>query len=176
MLKKSKFIVLAFVPLLLVFSGCSHQYVASADRFPLTSEKIVGLVSSGPVRIANGQSDDGDQLLVSNGGHKFYGSYRQMTDTAIQMCRVGFEQQGIEVNDSAAKTLKLAVTGVEHIPAMWIFRSVVTLQVETKDGLQMEFKGDNSTGGGIDRGLDGAVFRAVLSMLNDQHIRNYLSE
>ena len=97
-----------------------------------------------------------------------------MTDAAIELARQALEKRGVMVENNGAKTLRLAVVNVEHIPAMWIFRIVVDLQVEYGDGARLLFKGDNSTGGHMFRAYNGALMKAVAAMLNDAEIRAYL--
>jgi len=106
--------------------------------------------------------------------HKYNGNYHQMTDTALQIGLQVLQNHGITASEDAAKSLKLSVIGTERIPATWVFRFIVDLEVEKGDGEKIIFKGDNSTGGSIYRCIDGAILKSVITMFNDPNIQAYL--
>lgn len=163
-----------FLLVILLLQGCTHHYVANPDRYAVGLDKVPEIRTHGAIQLINGQPDTRDQLLVKMGMHKHLGSYHQMTDTAVKIGKKVLEDRGITTSGQASKSLKLSVVGAERIPAMWIFRIIVDLEVEKGDGETIIFKGDNSTGGHLYRGIDGAILKSVTTMLNDARIQAYL--
>ena len=167
-------IYIQFLSIIFLLQGCTHHIVTNPNRYTIGLDRVPKIVSNGTIQLINNQPDSNDKLLAKQGVHKFMGNYHQMTDTALQIGLQALHNHGITPSEDAEKSLKLSVIGTERIPATWIFRFVVKLEVEKGDGEKIIFKGDNSTGGSLYRGIDGAILKSVITMFNDPNIQVYL--
>ena len=177
-MSRSLFIIICLLFVLLFAAGCTrvHNYVPDPHRYTIGLDKVPELQTQGSINLVNVQTDETKHILTEDYPHRWVGNYRQMTDTAITVCAEALKDRGMLTSIDAGKSLKLAIVSTEEIEAMWVFRVVVNLEVEDGNGNMRIFKGDNTTGGSLYRGVDGAIHRAVVAMLNDQGIQSYLNE
>jgi len=155
-------------------SGCTHHY--DPNPYPIQSDRIPPFDVRGTVDVLNNQPETEAVHIGSVGAHKWMGSLRNFTETVVFSLRMELANRKVRVGADSEKTLKLAVTKVALESGMWMARGLVYLTVETGEGFQKEFIGINSTPAGQFRAWDGAIALAVIDILNDKEILNYLKK
>jgi hypothetical protein len=164
------------IVVLIMLQGCTYHYVADPDRYTVGLDRVPVLRINGSIHLINGQPDKSDQIIAWRGGVDYSMSFHQMTDAAIRISKKTLEDRGITVSENASKSLILSIIGLKPTFGFWVVRVVVDLEVEKSDGEKLLFKGDNTTGGSPERGIDGAILKSVASMLNDARIQAYLKQ
>jgi len=156
-------------------TGCSHHYVPTPDR---PFESITEFTSTNSISLLNGQQSGQEVEVFERWPHTFYGDYKAWTDVAIVITKRELEKRGMQVVGSSPKALKLSVTYAQVTEGVWGFRTVLDLTAETSEGYRGLYKGKNSSQmwAVIGRQIDGALMRAVVEMLRDQQIVNFLKD
>jgi hypothetical protein len=159
---------------LLVTVGCTHHYVPNASTFRL--DDIGEFSSAKSIWLENAQTGSEDVLFATNMGHKFYGSLKEWTETAMDITERELTKREMLVTASASKKLKLSVNSIKGTFGFAVVRVETTLKAETSDGYVNTYIGDNRSPATIYRAADGAVMRAVAEMLRDGNIVAFLTE
>lgn len=167
------FTYLAMTLIVVFFSGCSHKFVAK--QYPIEEGMAPALSCDKPIKITNAQGETKEVLLGTNGGHKFYGSLRQITDIAIDTIKTEFGKHGIQVRENAEKELMISVTKVHFKLGFTTFSCDTEIVVNTGDGYTGLFDG-HDTSGVVPVVMNGAINHAVVAALNDEHIAAYLKQ
>ena len=154
------------------FLGCSHRYHARPQK--LNTGKIPEISANQPITIINDQPSDEYTLVYSQGFHKWQASMKQCTEIAIQMLSKELENRGVQVAEGSEKTLKISVTNLAGFMGFARITGKVNLKVVTGDGYMNIYDVKNPTPWTIDRALNGAISLAIVELLNDEKIRNYL--
>ena len=158
--------------LLILAFGCTHYYVPK--QFPVRPGMVPDFTSEHTVAVINTYDSGKMALIGSQGAHKYMGDLQLWTDTAIGVLENELELRSIAVTGEASKELKLTVT---HASVYWGFatiRCILSLEVETGDGYNKDFEGNNSSPWTLYKACDGAVTTAIEAMLNDETILQYL--
>ena len=166
---------LAYLLIILIaagFFGCTHSIVA--ERYPVDEKMIPEFTSENPIQLTNDQNDQSAVRLGTNMGHKFEGNLQQFTEIAIETLEGELITKKITVEPSADKELKLAVTKV-YFESKWSgFWCDATIQVETGDGYKEEVDGHDSNAWILFPCIHGALNHAVVAVLNDDNVIDYL--
>jgi hypothetical protein len=81
----------------------------------------------------------------------------------------------IAVADTAKKSLRVNVTTVSTEAAIWVIRASLDFEVEAGNGYRLKRSIKHGSPTWIGRTLNGAVALAVIAILNDQKIVEYLT-
>ncbi len=163
---------LCLIFFLIVPYGCSHYYVPK--QHPVNPGEAPDFTGMASINIVNAQETPKMNLLATQGFHKYLGDLQLWSDTAVGLLRSELEKRKIQVTDTAKKTIKLNIT---HATAHWGFasiRCILTLEVETSDGLRKTFEGNNASPWTLWRACDGAVTRAITALLNDEEMLKFI--
>ena len=152
--------------------GCTHYYVPT--QHPVTKGMVPDFSSISGVAVTNTYTSGKMTLIGTQGVHKWMGDMQLWTDTAVGVLEKELQLREINTEGEAAKELKLTVT---HANTYWGFtsiRCILFMKVETGEGYENTFEGNNSSPWTLYRACDGAVTRAVEAMLNDDKILQYI--
>lgn len=166
--------LLQIFAVLFFLAGCSHHYKPESATFAFDS--ITEFSSNKSISLVNTNPATGDVLFAEQAGSTFHGNYREWTDTAIDITKRELTARGMNVADNKQKSLKMSVETVDAEFGFFVIQCIVTMKVETGDGLVRTYTGDNRSPASIFRAADGAVMRAVAEMLRDQEIVSYLKK
>ena len=168
-------IIRLFVLFLIIgtFLSCSHRYQARLQK--VNTDNIPGISANQPITIINDQPSDEYTLVYAQGAHKWTASRRQCTDIAIQMLSEELKNRGVQVATGSEKTLKISIVNLAGFMGFTRITGKLSLKVATGDGYMNIYEVLNATPWTIDRALNGAISLAVIELLKDEKIRNYLS-
>jgi hypothetical protein len=156
------------------FFSCSHRYQARLQK--VNTDSIPGISASQPITIINDQPSDVYTLVYAQGAHKWTASMRQCTDIAVQLLSEELQNRGVRVAIGAEKTLKISVVNLAGFMGFTRITGKLSLKVATGDGYMNIYEVLNATPWTIDRALNGAISLAVIELLKDEKIREYLSD
>jgi hypothetical protein len=169
-MKKILLIVLAG----LFIGGCAWHYTASV--YPIPPSEVPDFKGDSSIYIINCCTTEGKILIggPDSAGQTYHGDLTQFTATAVKLLGLELQKRGFRIGDrrESAKELKLAITNAT-LTMTYGSRCTMSLAVETKDGYKRTYAGYNA-GWNYDRACDGAITNAVILMLNDKNIINYL--
>jgi len=173
---------------LLYFSGCAFYYQPSATR-PI--EEIQEFSSKNYVTLINGQPST-EQVFFVSGGHvnisKPYANLKTWTDVPISIADSELAKRGISVVEDAPKTLTMSIESVKTDIGWVVVTSQILMFVKTSDGYSATYIGKDMSsyyyyllyypvfGDAFLQGLNTALMRVAVAMLNDPQIVAFLSK
>ncbi len=160
---------------LLIVSGCSHLTI---PRGPMQVKMdVVGSMPiDKPIFLENGVPDSKLTLIASQGFHKWYADYRVWTSFIVNHLETELKSRGVQVKPDGEEVFKVKVEQVGLYWGSFATRCVVNVRVERKDGTwSKSYEGNNASPASLYRSIDGAVYKAVVAILQDNEFRNAMS-
>jgi len=160
---------------LFIVSGCSHVTI---PRGPIQVKMdVVGSMPVGkPISLENGVPESKLTLIGSQGYHKWYADYRVWTGFVVNHLDTELKSRGVQVKTDGAEIFKVKVEQAGLYWGSFAIRCVVNVRVERKDGTWSKtYEGNNSSPATLYRAVDGAVYKAVVAILQDNEFRNAMS-
>jgi len=159
-------------------SGCRFDHDYTWQEYSIDPERVTlgDLPAGTAVDIVNGQADDESFDMGKVGAHHYHGSLSQLTDAVIEHLKLELGHRDVEVRAGAAKTLEVTVLNSESKTGMWMLRADMNVQAKTGDGYVLEVPISNRTPTTVPQAYNGAVALAVIRILNDSAIAEYLSQ
>ena len=173
---------------LLYFSGCAFYYQPRVIR-PI--EEIQEFSSNNSVTLINGQPSTEQVFFVSGGQvnlSKPYANLRTWTDTTINIAERELTKRGLHVLEEAPKSLTMSIESAKTDVGWVVVTSQIAMLVETSDGYSATYIGKDKSsyyfhllyypvfGDTFLRGLNTALMRVAVAMLNDPQIIAFLSK
>ncbi len=125
------------------------------------------------VHLINAQTDTG-QTYIGDYTHKWWANLRLWTDSSINLLADELKKRDVEINEKSPIFLKLSITQVN---LFWQFKEVgcvVNLLVKAGNGYKINIEEKNVAHDLYDS-CDGAVSKAVATLLKNPNIRRYLA-
>ncbi|MEN8140075.1 MAG: hypothetical protein ABFR97_02520 [Thermodesulfobacteriota bacterium] len=159
-----------------VVSGCAHRIDSSPAE--IDQSWLDNFAVKGAVEVYNDQYSTGRYLVRSKRLHKWYINLKQVTETAIVVLEDELLKRGqsTEVARGGEKALYISVVSVTYDDTGFGRRTVVALEGSTGKDERVKVTGENFSAEGLGANLDAAVSLAVVSLLNEEIIRDYLEE
>lgn len=160
--------------LLLTAAGCGSLTIdANPDTFSVPSGTASQL--RGPQTVAlNNFYGAQTQVTIYQGTGTWNADLKQYTDTAITMLGREMGKQGIKLEPSAAKSVRLRVLNVQGTPG-WTITASLELEAEYADGTKSLIKTQNSSPSDAWRAVSGALMFAVSRLLIDEAFVAYVN-
>lgn len=162
---------LIVIPMLL-FSGCSHVTV---PRGPMQVKMdVVGSLDiPKEISFENGVTDSKLALIGSQGFHKWYADYRVWTGFIVNHLETELRSRGVRVATPGSGTpFRVKVEQAALYWGSFAIRCVVNVRVEKTDGTWSKiYEGNNASPATLYRAVDGAVYRAVVAILQDKDFK-----
>jgi hypothetical protein len=105
----------------------------------------------------------------------YRGSYRDLSQAVVTQIGVELRKRGTALRDDAPKFLRVQATGSHLEPVGGSLRAHLQVVVRTGSGYERKFWVRSQTQGSGQRALDGAVALAVIDILEDFEVRDYLA-
>ena len=163
------------IVVLLLFSvfGCSTHIVA--EKYPVDRKMLPDFSSKNAISITNQQLNKKEVKFSTNRNHNYLGNLSQFTDVAIETLEGELKNQGIIVENTADKKIGIAVTKIDIQANEWSgFWCESIVKVETGDGYKAEIDGHDSNAWILFPCIHGALNHAVVAVLNDDKVIEYL--
>ncbi len=174
MIKKC-FLSCILVSMATVFLCSCATHVLVAKKYPVDRKMLPELSSGSMIAIDNAQQNKNEILLGTNMGSKFNGDLNQFTEVAIETLEDELKNMSIIIESNSEKRIKLSVTKV-HFDSRWSgFWCVSCVRVETGDGYTAEIDGHDSNAWILHPCIYGSLNHAVVAVLNDEKIIEYIN-
>ena len=131
---------------------------------------------STPIKVQNNQEKTEEILLGTNMGHKFKGNLREFSDIAIATLKPELEKRGIPITADAEKFLKISVIKMHFESRFSGFWCDAEISAETGEGYTAIVDGHDSNAWILFPCIHGAVNHAVIAILNDDAVLEYLKQ
>jgi len=165
----------SIVILTFLFSACSHVTV---PRGPIQVKMdVVGSLDiPKEISFENGVPDSKLTIIGSQGFHKWYADYRVWTSFIVSHLETELKSRGVQVTPDSPEIFRVKVEQTGLYWGSFAIRCVVNVRVERKDGTWSKiYEGNNSSPATLYRAVDGAVYKAVVAILEDKDFRNAMS-
>lgn len=177
--KVSSLVLCVLVTLMAVVSGCSINHNYKWKEYEIDQERISApnrLNAKAAVSIINAQPNDAKRILGSITVHRYHGSLQQLTDGIVTQFAQQLERRGVKIGKQAAKKIEIKVVDANLVRGAWRIRADMNVSVKTADGYSRIIKIENGTPATVDRAYNGALALAVIEILNDSKIIEYLNK
>lgn len=164
----------------LLLNGCgakNHDYVW--NEYPITQERISSQVSftkGQEIRIIKGKSNDSKMFLGNVGVHHYYGSEQSLTDGIVDQLTREMRKKRLEIKNTAEKSLEITVNSSNFERGMWKIAATIEYTVKFGNGKTKSYTVRNSSPATVDRTYNGVVALAVIEIINDPEVLNYITE
>lgn len=152
--------------------GCSVNIDTKPDAYPFPSEQVFGVRPGIVVNIKNFYTKPEVAELAS----LVFCDLQQFTDTALTIVHRELQMKGVKISPDTKKTVVLKMVYPSWVRGMWTMKGRVTLQAILGNGQLVTIDADNQTGGNAFRAFNGAILKAVTSLLKDEVFSAYLNE
>ncbi len=162
----------------LALSGCASKqsfvpqvYRSDPVRFgPLNTADV-----QGPVAINNVQRSTESVLLGSQTNTDYFGSMWDLTQAVVINAERELAKRRIPIRADASRTLDIQVVKAEVDAGPLTADAVIEVEVVTGAGLNRRFRITNNSPGSVPRAYNGAAALAVIEILSDREILDYLA-
>jgi hypothetical protein len=167
----------ALFALTLTLTGCAIKHDYSWNEYAIAPERItseIKVAKGQEIKVVAGKSSDATVLLGNVGLHQYYGSDQMLADGIAEQLSVELRKMGVGINNSANKSLEIAVTRSAFERGAWKIAATIEFTVKFGNGKTKQYSVRNSSPATVDRTFNGAVALSVIEMLNDPEVRNYI--
>ena len=157
-----------------ILSGCTHQYkwkeYEISDRIPAASTLNIRM----PVAVVNGATDKTIKQIGNMGVHSYEGSEYQLSQAVVDQLSEELTEHNVVVVANSSKRLTIRADHPRIVQGMWTLRADFEVFVTTGDGITYQFDVSNSTPTNVPRAFNGVIAKAVVDILNNPKILEYL--
>jgi uncharacterized lipoprotein YajG len=128
------------------------------------------------ITLENGAQDSKLTLIATQGIHKWYADYSVWTSLIVAQLESELRGRGVRVSPDSQEIIKVKVEQAGLFWGSFSTRCIVNVRVERKDGTwSKSYEGNNASPANLYRSVDGAVYRAVVAILQDKDFMNAIS-
>jgi hypothetical protein len=164
--------------LLLAFVGaCTHTYTPTV-RSDFETDAVPKFTANNEIALHNAQTSAEPVVFLRQGVHSYQANYQECTNVVMAIAKRELANRGMRVVENNARSLKFTVQTLEFSVGWVQLAATVALNIETGSGYTAKYLGtDNSyMVGSFQNQLDGALSQAVVEMLKDPKIVEYLTK
>jgi hypothetical protein len=167
---------LVFINLL----GCSGptgplSVLSSPDTFALKAQNVPKFKSGTSYMITNAYKAPVSVQLHKDANKEWVGDLQQYTQTAATMLGRYLEKEGLKPTENGSKTIELRVKDVIS-PFGWTVTATLTLEARLGNGQVLQVFAENNSPATANRAIDGALMKAVATMLTLDKFEKYINE
>ena len=164
------------VTLTFLFSACSHVTVPRGP-IPVKMDVVGPMSVSKPISLENGVPDSKLTLIATQGFHKWYVDYNVWTSFIVSQLESELRGRGVQVSPASQEVLRVKVEQAGLFWGSFSTRCIVNVRVESKDGTwSKSYEGNNASPASLYRSVDGAVYKAIVAILQDRDFMNAISK
>ena len=151
-----------------LFSACSHL-MNPRGPIPVKMDVVGAMNVNNAISLQNDVPESKLTLIASRGYHKWYADYSAWTSFIVDHLGTELKNRGVQVNPDSEKIFKVRVEQAGLYWGQFASRCVVNVRVERKDGTwSKSYEGNNASPMSLYRAIDGAVYKAVVAILQDR--------
>jgi uncharacterized lipoprotein YajG len=159
-----------------LFSACSHVTIPRGP-IPVKTDVVGSMPISKPISFENGVPESKLTLIGSQGYHKWFADYRVWTGFIVSHLETELKSRGVQVKPDSEEIFKVKVEQAGLYWGSFAIRCVVNVRVEKKNGTWSKtYEGNNASPATLYRAVDGAVYKAVVAILQDKEFINAISQ
>jgi hypothetical protein len=122
-----------------------------------------------PIFLENGVPDSKLTLVAAQGFHKWYADYNVWTSFIVNQLEGELRGRGVQISPDSQEVLRVKVEQTGLYWGSFSTRCIVNVRVEKKDGTWSKtYEGNNASPASLYRSVDGAVYKAVVAILQDK--------
>lgn len=163
-----------------VLTGCGaikHDYVWNKYEIAPAKWTPQDVFTEGQdVKLIEGNADKSNIVLGNVGLHHYYGNSQILTHGIVEHLAMELKGKNIEVKDTAKKSMEITVNSPSFEPGTWKMAGALNYTVKFGDGSQKTFTVKNSTPATVDRLYDGLIANAVIQIIKDPDVKQYLKK
>ena len=167
-----------FIALIFVFlTGCSirHDYVWNEYQIaPAKWTSEDNFVNGKEIAIIEGTANTTEKMLGYVGAHKYYGNLQILTHGIAEHLALELKNKQAVIKDSAEKSLEITVNRSAFERGMWKIAATIDYTVKFGNGESKSFTVHNSSPATVDRTFNGVIANAVIQIIKDPEVRQYL--
>jgi uncharacterized lipoprotein YajG len=159
---------------LFLLGGCAQNY--EAGIYPVPSALISSQLDGGGTVALENSAEEGKVLLGGPdvAGFTYWGDLQQITDTVVFALSSELRSRGFRVEENAPVRLDIKLDRVQIVQEART-QCELSLQLHAGDCDEHRYCVQNS-GFGYPKACDGAIAKAVVIILNDPKVIEYLTE
>jgi hypothetical protein len=163
------------VALTFLFSACSHVAVPRGP-IPVKMEVVGPMSVNKAISLENGVQDSRLTLIATQGFHKWYADYNVWTSFVVNQLESELRGRGVQVAPNSQDIIRVKVEQAGLFWGSFSTRCILNVRVERKDGSwSKSYEGNNASPASLYRSVDGAVYKAVVAILQDRDFMNAIS-
>jgi hypothetical protein len=168
-----------FLVLFLVLVSCAEERDYVWYEYPILSQWIppqVSFTEGQDIKIIEGKSNDSKVFLGGVGRYRYYGSLQSLTHGITVQLAGEMGKKGLKVKNTAGKSLEVTVDRTNFKAGFVKTASTIEYTVKSGNGKTKPYTVTNSSGGMVDQAYNGAVALAVIKIMSDPEVLNYINE
>jgi len=163
------------VILTFLFSACSHVMIPRGP-IPVKMDVVGAMNVNKAISVQNDVPESKLVIIASQGFHKYYADYRVWTSFIVSHLETELRSRGVQVSPDSQDVFKVRIEQAGIYWGSFSTRCVVNVRVERKDGMWSKgYESNNASPASLYRSIDGAVYKAVVAILEDKDFRNAMS-
>jgi hypothetical protein len=155
----------------------THEYVWS--EYPIAPERVstqIVFTEGQELWIAAGKSGKARIILGAIGANEYFGSRQLLADAIVVQLTGEMRNKGLRIVDTAGKSLEIRVDRTDYEMGLVKFAATIEFTVKFGNGTTKSYVVRNSTPGPVERAYNGAVALAVIRIMNDAEVFNYINK
>jgi len=173
MTKTQKLVLTSLIVFLtFLFSACSHVAVPRGP-IPVKMDVVGPMNVNKAISLENGVPDSKLTLIASQGYHKWYADYNVWSSFIVSQLESELRGRGVQITPNSQEAFRVKVEQTGLFWGSFSTRCIVNVRVERKDGTWSKtYEGNNASPASLNRSVDGAVYKAVVAILQDKDFMN----
>jgi hypothetical protein len=158
-----------------LFSACSHV-VYPRGPIPVTMDVVGPIDTPNEISFVNGVAESNLILIATYGAHKYLADFKQWTDLIIDQLETELERRGVRVKPDGGDIFTVSVENARLFWGAWATRCIVNVRIDKGDGTWSKmFEGNNTSPASLYRSIDGAAYKVVVAIIEDQDFKKAIS-
>jgi len=164
------------VTLTFLFSACSHITVPRGP-IPVKMDVVGPMNVNKAISLENGVPDSRLTLVATQGFHKWYADYNVWSSFVVSQLESELRGRGVQIASNSQEAFRVKVEQAGLFWGSFSTRCIVNVRIEKKDGTwSKSYEGNNASPASLYRSVDGAVYKAVVAILQDRDFMNAISK
>ena len=160
----------------LLFSACSHV-VYPRGPIPVTMDVVGPIDTPNEISFVNGVADSKLILIATYGAHKYFADFKQWTDLIVDQLETELAKRGVHVKPDGGDIFTVSVENARLFWGTWAIRCIVNVRMEKEDRTWSKtFEGNNTSPATLNRAIDGAAYKVVVAIIEDQDFKKAISQ
>jgi len=164
------------VTLTFLLSACSHVTVPRGP-IPVKMDVVGPMNVNKAISLENGVPDSRLTLIATQGFHKWYADYNVWSGFVVSQLESELRSRGVQIASNGQEAFRVKVEQAGLFWGSFSTRCIVNVRLERKDGTwSKSYEGNNASPASLYRSVDGAVYKAVVAILQDRDFMNAISK